>query len=196
MASAATPAKAYYGPINPAILGGFDWDEEEDVQSSASTAQSQPQGQRTASNPATTALFTYRSFNSALLSDIEDDAVSLASGMATDGGSVAGENAGETDLGGSEEVRTRPTSGPLEVVARRDETQATKEKRPPWSPYANRAISGQSNNPYAAAIEAKQNAMTMAFLRSPTAATPIGIASSLAPDDLGYVAQHLPTNHR
>jgi hypothetical protein len=196
MASATAPARAFYGAISPAILGGFDWEEEEDVQSSASTAQVQPLDQPpvTTAQSVGTTVFSYRPLNISLLRELEDDAVSLASGMATDGGSVAGEDAGGVELGERQGLWTQPTSPPLEGVARRENVgrelgteQTTRERRPSREPSTNRGNSGQSNNPYYAAIEAKQNAMTVAFLRSPTAATPAGVPSSLAPDDLGYV---------
>jgi hypothetical protein len=45
----------------------------------------------------------------------------------------------------------------------------------------------RSNNPYAAAIEDRQNAMTVAFLYSPTRTSPAETTPTPAPDELGCV---------
>ncbi len=59
-------------------------------------------------------------------------------------------------------------------------TQASRARTSPARPRTSPALS--QANPYAAAIEDKQNAMTVAFLRGPARAT----GSSVSPDDLGF----------
>jgi hypothetical protein len=137
-------------------------------------------------------------FNAALLRDFDDDAASVASGMATDGGSVAGGDG----LGVAPPVAahtwmpfTLPPLDELTISATPGEEdldldipeQRARETTPRGDASTNRAGSGRPNNPYAAAIEDKQNAMTVAFLRSPARTGPTDTSSSFAPDDLGYV---------
>ncbi|KAK4033711.1 hypothetical protein C8A01DRAFT_19391, partial [Parachaetomium inaequale] len=225
MASAAAPAaRGFYGPVSPAILG-FDWEEEEEQQTGKDLdgtqqvgaegrqQQQQPQQQQEQRQPrqqqqpqAPPALQSLRSavlgfwdFNAALLRDFDDDAASVASGMATDGGSVAGEDglgvvppaAAHTwysmplTLPPLNELAISATPGgeDLDVETRRP---AARETTPRRDASRDRAGSGRPNNPYAAAIEDKQNAMTVAFLRSPARTGPADTTSSFAPDDLGF----------
>ncbi|KAJ4307291.1 hypothetical protein N0V88_000674 [Collariella sp. IMI 366227] len=69
----------------------------------------------------------------------------------------------------------------------------------PWSgliPKTATSTSGTkptpSHNPYAAAIEDRQNIMTAAYLRSPDGTTPPDMLNSLAPDELSHPHLHPP----
>lgn len=196
--TAAPPARAFYGPISPAILG-FDWEEEEEEELGGASqiyinAGQEPE--QPAANPQGfgSTMSGYFAFNPALLRDFDDDAASEASGMATNGGSVVGEETG----GVAPAEAPRPwTLRPLVVEAALPTTRGeqkvaeTTRQDPERRAFrrdsnTDRAEPGGSNNPYAAVIEEKHNAMTVAFLRSPTGETPIDSSSSVTPDDLGY----------
>jgi hypothetical protein len=157
--------------------------------------------QQSSSNPQVfAATLGYFAFNPALLGDFDDDAASEASGRATNGGSVMGEEWGGVAL--TEAPRPWPST-PLVVgtavpatrreQANPDETRAQDAVRRALGRDArtDRTESSRPNNPYAAAIEEKHNAMTVAFLRTPTGQTPLD-SSSITPDDLGY-APLVPT---
>ena len=200
MASTAVPpARAFYGPISAAILG-FDWEDEEDEVLPRGGADQIPtdagqEPQRPAPNPqGIGATLGYFAFNPALLGDFDDDAASEASGRATNGGSVMGEEWG--GVAPTETPRPWPPT-PLVVgtalsttrreQANPEETRAQDAARRSLGrdARADRTESSRPNNPYAAAIEEKHNAMTVAFLRIPTGKTPLN-SSSVTPDDLGY----------
>lgn len=193
--TAGPPARAFYGPISPAILG-FDWEEEEEgVLGGAGQihidAGQEPQ--LPAPNPQGVGpTLGYFAFNPALLADFDDDAASEASGMATNGGSVVGEDTVfvtplETPLIPPPAAQAAPLSTRREQVkvvgARGQDTERGGSRR---DTSTDRAEPSRPNNPYAAAIEEKHNAMTVAFLRSPTGETPLDSSSSVTPDDLGY----------
>ncbi len=173
--SASTSTRAVYGPVNPAILGGFDWEEEEDSSSTAGVQGSSQQHRASSSTP--TAGLTVplqRLLNPALLGGFSNSLATMAPGTAPAGGTHRG------GLSGS--VKPQALSRPRR---RRGGVQTPSERTPPIDTATTHTGVSQSNNPYAAAIEAKQNAMTVAYLRSP--ATAIDVTSSLAPDDLGCV---------
>ncbi|KAL2197022.1 hypothetical protein P885DRAFT_36033 [Corynascus similis CBS 632.67] len=220
MASAVPPpTTSFYGPISPAILG-FDWDDDEQQpsqprlqleeqtqlrqQQTQQHQQHQQQQLRQQLPKPPSALTTpnlrsvvldFWGFNAALLENLFDDEASEISGMATDGGSVAGDNVAPTDgnlaenptpvsrtgvadfatstILGEHQNREKRVSGPSEALRPRDMS-------------ANGSESGRSYNPYDVAIENKQNAMTVAFLRSPRKTGAVDASSALGPDDLSF----------
>ncbi|KAK4148600.1 hypothetical protein C8A00DRAFT_19598, partial [Chaetomidium leptoderma] len=204
MASAASsPTRPFYGPINPAILV-FDWEEEEeeDTGSAVETpVPNQPQ-QQTAPDPQTgsSRALSYWPFNHSLLRDFDDDAASVISGMATDGGSVAGEDVAggtvPTDRARSVASLLFTPSPIFEAIAlafRRDEVgvqgargHSTRETVRQRETSPDKTEPARSSNPYSMAIEDKQKAMTVAFLRSPARTASTDVSSSLAPDDIGF----------
>ncbi|KAH6622637.1 hypothetical protein F5144DRAFT_335312 [Chaetomium tenue] len=227
MTATVPSARAFYGPINPAILG-FDWDEdvEEEVGGASSVAlvedrpqqqrpheqqpRRQPQNQqqrreqhqeRTVPNPQSlrSAFSSFWAFNAALLRDFDDDTASVASGMATDGGSVAGDATSVVPpAGGARTQNPRLPSAPpavrsaaLTPLGGGDVLWGTGARRagetlPRGDAATNRKESNRSNNPYAAAIEDRQNAMTVSFLRSPTRTGPTDAPPTPALDELGF----------
>ncbi|KAL2130856.1 hypothetical protein VTI74DRAFT_5846 [Chaetomium olivicolor] len=225
MASAASPppAKPFYGPINPAILGGFDeWEADDELitppthgtakqTQEAQQVQQPPQSQTIpGTQPPSLASLRYMPFNSALLDDFDDDTASLATGLATNGGSVYEDDAppagvpvdaplGPTVLDrladvGSGGVPANAVPGsaatgmPAAAVSRigQQARDVPSHGTEGTAPRVDTSANSLSNNPYAAAIEDKQNAMTVAFLRSPDGAASLDAPSSLAPDDLGF----------
>ncbi|KAH6848109.1 hypothetical protein B0I37DRAFT_415786 [Chaetomium sp. MPI-CAGE-AT-0009] len=223
MAATVPSTRAFYGPINPAILG-FDW--EEDVEGDAeeegqgttegalaedrqpyeqrqpSPQQHQQHQEQNAPRPQSlrSAVLGFWAFNAALLRDFDDDTASVASGMATDGGSIVGEEVtGVIPPTGAARTRgsishTPPLGVGLSTLTIRGgqdvgvETggQRARETTMRRDTNTNRKEPSRSNNPYAAAIENKQNAMTVAFLRSPTRTGPADTTPTPAPDELGF----------
>ena len=177
MASSASPStRAVYGPVNPAILGGFDWEEEEGPSSTAGVYISSQQQRASSSTPtADLTVPLHRRFLPALLGGVSNSLAPTTPGAVPAGGTHRG--------GLSAGVNSQTPPGPR----RRGERVQTPNQRTPRDAETTRAGSSPSNNPYAAAIEAKQNALTVAYLRSPATAVAPDIASSLAPDDLGCV---------
>ncbi|KAL2179715.1 uncharacterized protein P884DRAFT_282941 [Thermothelomyces heterothallicus CBS 202.75] len=134
-------------------------------------------------------------FNAALLDDFFDDGASEVSGMATDGGSVAGDEASTGD-GNLEPYPTqlvRDSNVGSAAPATRNKRPETEERRS-WSrrvarsrdTSANRSEPDRPTNPYTAAIEEKQNAMTVEFLRSSAGIRPGDASPIPTPDDLGF----------
>ena len=168
-------ARAVYGPVNPAILGGFDWEDDEDPSSTAGVEVSSPQQRASSSTqPTDSTLLLRRRFNPAFLGSVSSSLATTAPGTAPTGSTQQGGQSG----GVKSQIPLRPRR-------RGERVQPPNQKTPSKDTGTTRAGATRSNNPYAAAIEAKQNAMTVAYLRSP--ATAIDVTSSLAPDDLGWV---------
>lgn len=137
-------------------------------------------------------------FNATLLRDFDDDTASVASGMATDGGSVVGEEtmgalppakgarAQDLRFPSAPQLPTLPFRGGEDVWPGTERRQA-RETPVRREAATSRTESSRSNNPYAAAIEDRQNAMTVAFLYRPTRAGPADSTPTPAPDELGCV---------
>ncbi|KAL2168398.1 hypothetical protein VTG60DRAFT_7311 [Thermothelomyces hinnuleus] len=134
-------------------------------------------------------------FNAALLEDFFDDGASEVSGMATDGGSVAGDEAstGDGNLEPHPTQLVRDSNVGSASPTTRNKRPETEESRS-WSrrvarsrdTSANRSESGRPTNPYTAAIEEQQNAMTVEFLRSTAGIRPGDASPIPTPDDLGF----------
>lgn len=184
------PATPYYGPINPALLGGFEWEDDE------TPAQVHEPTAATTSTPRTPglSLLRYLPFNTALLGGFGDDEQKAAVTPATaaNGGNSRTKKTGETPTPAATSQAPPPLRGSRWFLARAlpsvaenieawrrgvTEDDAAPEV-PPEETSADLATPTISSNPYQAAIEDKQNAMTVAFLRG---------QESAAPDDLGYV---------
>ncbi|KAK3904105.1 hypothetical protein C8A05DRAFT_13984 [Staphylotrichum tortipilum] len=157
-----------------------------------------------------TALFTaggYWSFNLSLLDDFEDDdaAVGGGKGLAKDAGkgtssqtaprslpvappviqaTVRREEVGTTGTAGAQSSTSTAIPKPPNPTRWPQILRPTTTTKPPSpSPGA----PNRSNNPYATAIENKQNAMTVAFLRTaPSNASAEKKPSPIATDDLGF----------
>ncbi|GAB1312760.1 RBR-type E3 ubiquitin transferase [Madurella fahalii] len=175
-------AKPFYGPINPAILGGFEWEDGEAGREQQST-----------SAPASS-FIRYLPFNPALLGGFEENGKSPVSAAATERRSgTAGESGSDTTPAQAFQVPRRPQSPvirPLvddaEARGRQVVRQHLKRRSPRRNTVASPADSIRRNNPYAPAIDNRQDAMTLAFLQSQERVGHANLPAPPAVDDLGF----------
>lgn len=178
------PAKPFYGPINPAILGGFEWDEDGEAVR-----------QQSASPPASS-FIRYLPFNPALLGGFEENGKSPVSAAATERRSgMVGESGNDTTPPQAFQVPRRPQSPVIrsavddaDARGRQVVRQHLKRRSPRRNTVASPADSIRRNNPYASGIENRQNAMTVAFLQSQERVGPLNVPAPPAADDLGWVS--------
>jgi hypothetical protein len=181
MTSMRPPAKPFYGPINPAILGGFEWEDEEPTQD-----QEQP---ATISTRATgPSLLRYLPFNPALLGGFDDDEQRV-----TPGGSNRVEKVREDAtpaattqapplLRRSRWFLARAIPSAVENVEtwRRGVTgQDAAQDAPRSETSTTQTEPDTSNNPYRASIKDRQNPVE--------STAPANVSESLFPDELRCV---------
>ncbi|KAL1839319.1 hypothetical protein VTJ49DRAFT_1647 [Mycothermus thermophilus] len=205
MASVSAPKAApFYGSVNPSILGDFDDEEEDDFRFTlpvrpANTQQQPP----STTNPRSSGAFLgYNlAYNPSLLDVGFDDEESESSGRPTPTGSSVEDEPAQVTPCTSTTPQTPLCNDPF------PDTRFAKVTRSSVCPSSSTTTTTtavtttitststttttsaeplSSNNPYAALIEEKQKALTVAFLSSPDLPAELDGTPIIQPDDLGF----------
>jgi hypothetical protein len=192
-------ARSYYGPINPSILGGFDdLPEEEDLidlsddnsaprtattTTTTSTTTSIAQTE-TSISPSSKPAFHYRPTNPAIFggfgdSDEDEESPEPPTAPRRTPPAQNGRHSPPVSPPASRPSGYLPVAASILVGWDSDE-ESTDRTSPVQDP---KIASSTSNNPYSSAIESKQNAMTVAFLRSQDFEPLLGVELPAYPSD-------------